>query len=127
MPCRAGSNTTTFSLDSDTEDVEALLEHGEATSAGLDGQPPASQGMQRPADAGTEELNMPVTYNYSFFHLVFALASTYIAMLLTGWGQGSEEKALMDISWASVTMKLVTQWATGLLYIWVLIAPTWLS
>ena len=26
----------------------------------------------------------PVTYNYSFFHLIFALASTYIAMLMTG-------------------------------------------
>jgi len=26
----------------------------------------------------------PVTYNYAFFHLIFALASTYIAMLMTG-------------------------------------------
>ena len=28
----------------------------------------------------------PITYNYSFFHLIFALASMYIAMLMTGWG-----------------------------------------
>ena len=26
----------------------------------------------------------PVTYNYSFFHFVFALASMYLAMLMTG-------------------------------------------
>ena len=68
--------------------------------------------------------DVPVTYNYSFFHLVFALASTYIAMLMTGWGEQSEERLLMDIGWASVTMKLLTQWATGLLYIWVLVAPS---
>lgn len=65
----------------------------------------------------------PVSYNYSFFHLVFALASAYIAMLLTGWGEGSEERGLMDIGWTSVTMKLLTQWATGLMYMWVLLAP----
>jgi len=26
----------------------------------------------------------PVTYNYSFFHFIFALASMYLAMLMTG-------------------------------------------
>ena len=35
-----------------------------------------------------------VTYNYSWFHTVFALASMYIAMLMTGWGSGGEEKDL---------------------------------
>lgn len=33
-----------------------------------------------------------VTYNYAWFHLVFSLASMYIAMLMTGWGSGAEEK-----------------------------------
>jgi serine incorporator 1/3 len=65
----------------------------------------------------------PVTYNYSFFHLVFALASAYMGMLLTGWGDGAEERGLMDIGWTSVTMKLLTQWSTGLLYCWALVAP----
>ncbi len=44
----------------------------------------------------------PVTYNYSFFHLIFALASCYIAMLMTGWGTGAEEKDLIDVGWFSV-------------------------
>ncbi len=26
----------------------------------------------------------PVSYNYSFFHFIFSLASMYIAMLMTG-------------------------------------------
>lgn len=87
---------------------------------------PPQQSMQRvqaSAGDGEHRNSGPVTYNYSFFHMVFALASTYIAMLMTGWGAGSETKHLMDIGWASVAMKLVTQWATGLLYIWVLVAP----
>ena len=126
---RAGSNTTTFTLESDSEDeTEQLLEEGQLTSAGLDGAATTAPGgagaMQRPAaDTGDSASDKPVTYNYSFFHLVFALASTYIAMLLTGWGAASQERGLMDIGWASVAMKLVTQWATGLLYIWVLVAP----
>jgi hypothetical protein len=32
----------------------------------------------------------PVTYNYSFFHFIFALASMYIAMLMTGWGSAAQ-------------------------------------
>jgi hypothetical protein len=41
----------------------------------------------RPGAGGTAlDAFAPVTYNYSFFHLIFALASMYIAMLMTGWG-----------------------------------------
>lgn len=32
----------------------------------------------------TAEEFTPVTYNYSFFHFIFALASMYLAMLMTG-------------------------------------------
>lgn len=128
--CRAGSNTSTFTLEDGDGDHEwQLLEEGSSTSAGLDGAPEQQDMAGRPsaqgAEAGARSLAdyKPVTYNYSFFHLVFALASAYIAMLLTGWGQGAEERGLMDIGWASVTMKLMTQWATGLMYMWVLLAP----
>lgn len=122
--CRAGSNTTTFSIEDGAEDS---VEEG-LTSAGLDGAPAVqnmeSAGQESPSRGGRalDEFT-PVTYNYSFFHLVFALASTYMAMLLTGWGDGAEERGLMDIGWTSVTMKLITQWSTGLLYCWVLVAP----
>jgi hypothetical protein len=51
---------------------------------------------------GAMEEFQPVTYNYSFFHLIFALASCYIAMLMTGWGTGAEERDLIDVGWVSV-------------------------
>lgn len=70
-----------------------------------------------------EEEAVPVTYNYSFFHLVFALASMYIAMLMTGWGTNPQERDLIDVGWTSVWVKLVTQWVTAATYIWMLIAP----
>lgn len=64
----------------------ALQEEG--TSAGLDGE----VGMSRTARTADEaerakqtadELT-PVTYNYAFFHFIFAVASMYLAMLMTG-------------------------------------------
>lgn len=126
--CRAGSNTETFTLYGDDGDdqEEPLVVASNATSAGLDGElTPGVQVMDKSATAprAVDEFE-PVTYNYGFFHLVFALASMYIAMLLTGWGAGSEERNLLDIGWASVYMKLVTLWGTGLLYMWVLMAPS---
>jgi hypothetical protein len=66
----------------------------------------------------------PVTYVYSFFHLIFALASMYSAMLLTGWGNANvEEKDIIDVGWPSVWVRMCTQWITAALYVWSLVAP----
>ena len=56
---------------------------------------PLLAGMQRPAgESGSKAMAEfePVSYSYSQFYLVFALASCYIAMLMTGWGSGAEAK-----------------------------------
>lgn len=80
----------------------------------------------RSEESAIEEFQ-PVTYNYSFFHLIFALASCYIAMLMTGWGTGAEERDLIDVGWVSVWVKIVTQWLTAATYCWVLVAPALLT
>ena len=64
-----------------------------------------------------------VTYSYSFFHLIFALASMYIAMLMTGWGTGAEERDLIDVGWTSVWVKVIAQWTTVAIYAWTMAAP----
>ena len=77
----------------------------EGTSAGLDG--PPAPGMSRAARTADEaeaaskaaEDMTPVTYNYSFFHFIFALASMYLAMLMTGGARA--DRTAMHTSWSS--------------------------
>ncbi|KAH9312717.1 hypothetical protein KI387_027752 [Taxus chinensis] len=66
----------------------------------------------------------PVTYSYTFFHLIFALASMYSAMLLTGWTTSTKDtEDLVDVGWASVWVRICTEWITAGLYVWSLVAP----
>lgn len=129
---RAGSNTALFGFGEASgsesgEAMESLMEaqEEESTSAGLDGEAEAKRTPGKGAEAGgAMEEFQPVTYNYSFFHLIFALASCYIAMLMTGWGTGAEERDLIDVGWVSVWVKIVTQWLTAGTYCWMLVAPS---
>lgn len=67
---------------------------------------------------------VPVSYSYMFFYLIFALASMYSGMLLTGWSsEQSEGSDLIDVGWTTVWVRMCTQWATAALYIWSLAAP----
>ncbi|XP_052181753.1 uncharacterized protein LOC127794576 [Diospyros lotus] len=71
-----------------------------------------------------KEKAKPVTYSYSFFHIIFSLASMYSAMLLTGWSTSiGESGKLIDVGWPSVWVRIVTGWATAGLFIWSLVAP----
>ncbi|KAG5017845.1 hypothetical protein JHK85_023981 [Glycine max] len=80
-----------------------------------------------PLDAKEDEEKekaKPVTYSYAFFHLIFSLASMYSAMLLTGWSTSvGESGKLVDVGWPSVWVRIITSWATALLYLWSLVAP----
>jgi serine incorporator 1/3 len=62
-----------------------------------------------------------ITYNYSFFHLIFSLAGMYMAMLYTGWG--SNDVNNIGIGWANVWVKIITSWLISILYLWTLVAP----
>jgi hypothetical protein len=75
-------------------------------------------------EAGEGDASGPVKYNYSFFHLMFALAAMYTSMLLTGWGTRHEDDTeAIGSGWASVWVKFFSVWATGAIYLWCLIAP----
>jgi hypothetical protein len=71
-----------------------------------------------------KERSKAVTYSYSFFHIIFALASMYSAMLLTGWSTSvGESGKLVDVGWPSVWVRIITCWATATLFIWSMLAP----
>lgn len=55
-----------------------------------------------------DEEKVPVAYSYSFFHMIFALASTYIAMLMTSWGAGAAGADLIDVGWTSMWVKFAS-------------------
>ena len=63
-------------------------------------------------------------FSLSFFHALFALASVYLTMVVTNWGNTKE-----SVAWAtnhgviSKWVNLGASWASALLYLWTLIAP----
>ncbi|KAK4365919.1 hypothetical protein RND71_013799 [Anisodus tanguticus] len=104
---RAGSSTTFMSPPSSPRSGEkkSLLDSEELESG-----------------KGSAEAR-PVSYSYTFFHLIFALASMYSAMLLSGWTSSSESEELIDVGWTSLWVRICTEWVTAGLYIWSLVAP----
>lgn len=113
---RAGSSTTFLSPPSSPKSgsSNALLEEDELES-----------GKER-KNKGSEA--RPVSYSYTFFHLIFALASMYSAMLLTGWTSSSSGSSeLIDVGWTSTWVRICTEWATAALYVWTLVAPLLIS
>ncbi|KAF9896857.1 hypothetical protein BX616_006634, partial [Lobosporangium transversale] len=67
-------------------------------------------------------------YNYSFFHIVFAIAAMYISMVLTNWNtfkrpEGEEHLILIGQSWPAVWVKILSSWICYGLYGFSLLAP----
>ena len=57
----------------------------------------------------------------SLFHVVFAIGTVYVSMLLTNWGTiaGMRSEVRMWVTIAS-------QWTVCLVYVWTILAPKWL-
>ncbi|XP_050673448.1 probable serine incorporator isoform X3 [Leptidea sinapis] len=62
-----------------------------------------------------------VAYSWSFFHVVFALATLYIMMTLTNWYNPSSQ--LSQVNEASMWIKITSSWLCVGLYVWSLVAP----
>lgn len=64
-----------------------------------------------------------VAYSWSFFHLMFALASLYVMMTLTNWYQPDSSGVNLISNHSSMWVKIVSSWICILLYMWTMIAP----
>ena len=63
------------------------------------------------AEAGIDDYT-PVSYNYTFFHGIYCLASMYFAMLMTGWASSEDmDENKIDVGVTSMWMKIASQWA----------------
>lgn len=64
-----------------------------------------------------------VAYNWSFFHLMFALATLYVMMTLTNWYRPNSDLKTLNANTASMWVKIFSSWMCLGLYVWSLIAP----
>lgn len=71
----------------------------------------------------TDDESDKITYNWSFFHFVFALATLYIMMTLTNWYRPNSTLKTLNANSASMWVKIVSSWLCVLLYMWSMIAP----
>lgn len=72
----------------------------------------------------SEKLETDLPYRTDFFHIVFALASTYIAMLFSFWEVSpSTSEFEIDRGTISAWVKIASKWASEALYIWTVVAP----
>jgi len=76
----------------------------------------------------TEDEAVAVQYSYSQFHIMFALASMYIANILTRWGEidlHKDEQDQLDLrdSQLSVYLKIGGSVLCFLFYMWIMLAP----
>ena len=64
-------------------------------------------------------------YRPDSFHLIFALASMYMAMLLTNWELSDNPSDMwrLDKGLISMWVKIGSKWFCEVLYIWTVIAP----
>ncbi|OBZ72638.1 Membrane protein TMS1 [Grifola frondosa] len=67
-------------------------------------------------------------YNYSWFHVIFAIGAMYVAMLLTDWNvvksvPNHDQDVYIGRSEVAMWMRVVSSWLCMLLYMWSLLAP----
>lgn len=64
-----------------------------------------------------------VAYSWSFFHLMFALATLYVMMTLTNWYKPTSDLTTLSSNEASVWVKIISSWLCLSIYLWSLVAP----
>ena len=121
---RLGSSSDQFTgfAHEDADEIrETLLEE-----APLAQKADRDDGAGADAEEGGKAVDefVPVSYNYTFFHTIFALAACYVAMMLTAWASPEAMTSdRIDVGMTSMWMKVASQWAIVALYVWSLVAP----
>ncbi|XP_045472713.1 probable serine incorporator isoform X2 [Harmonia axyridis] len=62
-------------------------------------------------------------YSWSFFHVMFALATLYVMMTLTNWYSPNSSLKTLNANSASMWVKVTSSWLCIALYGWSLLAP----
>ncbi|XP_017784317.1 PREDICTED: probable serine incorporator isoform X3 [Nicrophorus vespilloides] len=87
---------------------------------------PGGDGAVHDAESGKkvwDNEEETVAYSWSFFHIVFALATLYIMMTLTNWYRPNSSLKTLNANMASMYVKAISSWLCVGLYGWTLVAP----
>ena len=90
--------------------------------------------LEKPLDADAnnsseEEEEGIAPASYWHYHVMMAMCSLYMAMLLTNWSNlpaamvGLPSSQVEDVNMQSFWVKIVSQWLCFLIYAWTLLAP----
>ncbi|XP_054159591.1 serine incorporator 3-like isoform X2 [Oppia nitens] len=112
---RTSTNTQASKL---TGADQILMKDNGASGGGEDG---GITGDKRTNSWDNEE--DAVSYSWSFFHFMFALATLYVMMTLTNWYNPERHTKNFSESVGSMWVKIVSSWVCCLLYTWTLVAP----
>ncbi|XP_078033555.1 serine incorporator TMS1 isoform X2 [Augochlora pura] len=128
--CVLYSSLGTISKSSKITMSENILvkDNGAVRNAGDQSLIDNEEGRNRDAENGDEAKvwdneEDTVAYNWSFFHLVFALATLYVMMTLTNWYQPNSNLDTLNSNKASMWVKIISSWMCLGIYTWSLIAP----
>lgn len=103
-----------------TMSENVLVQDNGADYTTLEGRNPDAEGGDVKVWDNEEE---KVAYNWSFFHLMFALATLYVMMTLTNWYKPNSSLDTLNANAASMWVKIISSWMCLGLYVWSLIAP----
>lgn len=101
------------------EALRAAVESGSLPASALDDDDESDEDDTKDDEKGSTQ------YNYSLFHIIFFLATTWVATLLT---QNLDPEAAHDFApvgrtyWAS-WVKIISAWVCYAIYLWTLVAP----
>lgn len=92
---------------------------------GPDGKDTQEQGGVKEGPRVIYDEKKGTVYSYSFFHLVFLLASLYMMMTVTSWFnyESANIESFFSGSWSIFWVKMASCWMCVLLYLWTLVAP----
>ncbi|XP_020278400.1 probable serine incorporator isoform X2 [Pseudomyrmex gracilis] len=104
-----------------TMSENVLVQDNGADYTTVEGRNPDAEGGNEAKVWDNEEEK--VAYNWSFFHLMFALATLYVMMTLTNWYKPNSSLDTLNANAASMWVKIISSWMCLSLYVWSLIAP----
>ena len=114
---RSSSNDSAARLTMTTGDRVTLTEAAEMGETG------SGQAETAVTSGGGDDESEVVSYNWSLFHLMFALATLYVMMTLTNWYSPGNDISSISSNMSAVWVKIVSSWLCAGIYIWTLMAP----